>query len=603
MRRFFLLLLTPALAFAQTVQLDADNFKPATTGAFFGVNDTSILPSLQLQAGLFFHLVDKPFLVLDSVTNEVTALIARQNILDLTIAVGLFERLELSLTLPAALSQQGEARDKIDQGPQITGGAIGDVLLGSKLKLYGDASKDGISAAAVLRLTAPTGNQDQLLGGNTALNLSLLGQWRSGPLQVAANFGPKLQQRESFFFESLTVGSSLQYSVAASYLAHPKASVGAELDGAIAIVGADASGTSPLEGRLGAKLNAARGLWVPVGLGVGLLDGVGAPRFRVFAGVSFTPQANPDPDQDGLTGSDDRCPKKAETKNQYEDEDGCPDTLPENDPDGDTFIGAADQCPTEKGALLGCPDDDNDQIANQADKCATQPEDLDQFEDTDGCPEEDNDRDGLADKDDNCPLQPGTVNTLGCPDQDADGVADIGDNCPQEPEDVDQFEDQDGCPDNDNDKDTIADKDDQCPNEAEDFVSAKEGCPEKKSGITITKATTIDLSERRIFFDINSDKIQKRSYETLDLVVQVLNEHPEYKKVLIEGHTDDIGNVETNQKLSERRAKSVQDYLISKGIDPSRLSYQGFGMTRPLVKEKTRDARDKNRRVEFVLVP
>jgi outer membrane protein OmpA-like peptidoglycan-associated protein len=605
MRRLFLLLFLPCLATAQTVQLDSDQYKPAPTGSFFGVHDTSLLSSFQLQAGLFFHLADKPFLVIDSVTNEITELITRQNMLDLTLAMGIANKAELSLTLPAALSQRGEARDEIDGGPQVSGASFGDAILGVKAKVTGDSKADGVSTAASLDLILPTGDQEQLVGNtSTAAALAGLLQWRGGPLQLAANLGVRIQPKQSFFFESLSTGSSLLYGAALSYAAHSKAIVSAELDGAASLVGGDAAGTSPLEGRVGAKLNAAQGLWIPLGVGVGILDGVGAPRFRLFAGVSFTP-TNQDPDKDGLAGNKDKCPNEAESKNQFEDSDGCPDVNP--DPDLDGFIGEKDSCPEQKGALAGCPDDDNDNVANNVDKCINEPEDIDGHDDSDGCPDPDGDakladkdNDGIPDPDDNCPEQAGTIN--GCPDADNDGLVDAVDKCINEAEDKDEFEDDDGCPDNDNDKDTIADKDDKCPNDAEDFKGDKEGCPDKKGVITINKTTTIDLSERRIFFDVNSDKLQKRSYETLDLIVKMLNEHPEYKKISVEGHTDDVGNAETNQKLSERRAKRVMEYLISQGIDPARLESKGYGLTRPLINEKNREARYQNRRVEFVIV-
>jgi OOP family OmpA-OmpF porin len=118
-----------------------------------------------------------------------------------------------------------------------------------------------------------------------------------------------------------------------------------------------------------------------------------------------------------------------------------------------------------------------------------EPEDFDNFEDEDGCPEPDNDRDGILDVDDQCPLVPedrnGQQDSDGCPDsdvQDRDGdqIADNVDRCPDDPEDRDGFEDENGCPDPDNDQDQILDTDDLCPNEPEDRDGFEDdnGCPD-----------------------------------------------------------------------------------------------------------------------------
>lgn len=76
-----------------------------------------------------------------------------------------------------------------------------------------------------------------------------------------------------------------------------------------------------------------------------------------------------------------------------------------------------------------------------------------------------------------------------------------------------------------------------------------------------------------------------------------MNENRE-KKVDLEGHADWTGTEQYNQGLSERRAASVQNYLVKKGIDESRITTRGFGETKPIADNKTREGRAKNRRVE-----
>ncbi len=73
-------------------------------------------------------------------------------------------------------------------------------------------------------------------------------------------------------------------------------------------------------------------------------------------------------------------------------------------------------------------------------------------------------------------------------------------------------------------------------------------------------------------------------------------------KISIYGHTDNVGLAEKNLELSNQRAKGVYEYLISKGVDNSRLNYKGFGSTKPLVSNNTEAGRAKNRRTEFFIV-
>ena len=132
------------------------------------------------------------------------------------------------------------------------------------------------------------------------------------------------------------------------------------------------------------------------------------------------------------------------------------------------------KCATTQVAVKPAPgDQDGDGILDDVDKCPRVPEDKDNFMDEDGCPDPDNDEDGLADKVDKCPDEPEDKDKFedddGCPDNDndADGLADKADKCPNEPEDRDGFEDDNGCPDPDNDQDRILDTADRCPLEPE----------------------------------------------------------------------------------------------------------------------------------------
>lgn len=109
---------------------------------------------------------------------------------------------------------------------------------------------------------------------------------------------------------------------------------------------------------------------------------------------------------------------------------------------------------------------------------------------------------------------------------------------------------------------------------------------------------TIRISN--VEFAFNSATLKGGAFSILDRASQILNRYRNYK-VLVEGHTDDIGEDEFNLKLSERRAKAVMDYLIERGVDSERLSFRGMGETAPYLPNTNDENRVRNRRVEFLL--
>jgi OOP family OmpA-OmpF porin len=111
----------------------------------------------------------------------------------------------------------------------------------------------------------------------------------------------------------------------------------------------------------------------------------------------------------------------------------------------------------------------------------------------------------------------------------------------------------------------------------------------------------IELSET-VQFEEDSAVLVERSKKLLDEVVQALTDHPEVKRIVIEGHTDSLSTAKHNQKLSEQRVASVKAYLVGKGIDDKRLKTKGFGQTKPIADNKTEEGRAQNRRVDFKIV-
>jgi len=258
--------------------------------------------------------------------------------------------------------------------------------------------------------------------------------------------------------------------------------------------------------------------------------------------------------------------------------------------------------PVEKCAEGGRDGDrDGDGIADQFDQCPDVRENYNGFEDLDGCPDDpDTDKDGIPDSRDACMLEPedkdGYLDDDGCPDldNDADGIPDAKDKCPNEPEDPDGFEDDDGCPEPDNDKDGVLDVDDHCPNTPGSPGGQRPGCP----GLIIVTDREIRITQQ-IQFDFNKATIKPVSFPILDAVKEVLAGNP---KIMIEvqGHTDNVGQVDYNKRLSQQRADAVRAYLVSHGIEASRLVAKGYGMSQPLLPNTTEGNRALNRRVQFI---
>ena len=101
-----------------------------------------------------------------------------------------------------------------------------------------------------------------------------------------------------------------------------------------------------------------------------------------------------------------------------------------------------------------------------------------------------------------------------------------------------------------------------------------------------------------VLFDFDKSNVKPEAAGVLDRLVVFMNENKD-KKANLSGHTDSIGTEAYNQALSERRVNSVKDYVVKKGVDSSRVSGQGFGESKPIADNKTREGRAKNRRVEI----
>ena len=216
----------------------------------------------------------------------------------------------------------------------------------------------------------------------------------------------------------------------------------------------------------------------------------------------------------------------------------------------------------------------------------------------------DGDGDGVLDRDDACPQEVGVTSDdrsrHGCPapaDRDGDGVRRQRRRLPRRPRSKERRprdqrlrrqrrrrrpRPQGRLPDD---------------GRAAHAEAARNGCP-----LVEVAKEQIRIREQ-VQFAVNKATIEPASTELLQAIATVLREHPEIKKVRVEGHTDDRGQPARNKALSRRRADAVVRWLVKEGkIEASRLESEGVGSERPLGENETEEGRQANRRVELHIV-
>jgi outer membrane protein OmpA-like peptidoglycan-associated protein len=266
------------------------------------------------------------------------------------------------------------------------------------------------------------------------------------------------------------------------------------------------------------------------------------------------------------------------------------------DADGDGVKNCYDECPnTPKGCKVneqGCPtDSDGDGVCDGIDQCPNTPQGWPV--DAVGCPI-DTDGDGVPDGGDACPGTPkgATVDAKGCPaDGDGDGVLNGLDRCPDTPKGclVDTY----GCS-LDEDKDGVCDGIDQCPRTPPGVKVDAKGCPPPPPPFMPAKTLVL----KGVNFHSDKATLTAESLAILDGVVTGMKDWPAIR-VEVGGHCDSTNTDAHNQKLSEARAKAVFDYLVAKGIAANRLTVKGYGESKPIADNKTKEGRAENRRVEL----
>jgi len=612
---------------AQNGEFSVQRFAPAPgPGNYLSVEGARMDTEMGWSAGLFFNYSRDPFVVVscqsvdncddpNALNRENVSVIQDMFTWDLMGSFQPIKILQLGLRVPLSYVS-GNGINVETGGPSaegISSFGLGDPTLEGKIRFYGDP-KELFVLAAALDVAFPLGHataENSYIGNDSPVAIGLRGIFdgKSGPITFGLNL--KGTYRGENTLGSTTVGPvEFGYGVGAGYQISPLLQVLAEGFGGTQFKSENGTNTLEIDGAVRVT-PLDTGIAITGGGGVGVIEGVGVPVARGIVGVMYSHEVG-DKDGDGLYDNVDECPTEPEDRDQFEDEDGCPDD-----------------------------DNDRDRVLDIDDKCPMDPETINGLEDEDGCPDEvkDTDADGIPDEKDKCPEQPGKVRTpefYGCADTDKDGVPDPKDKCITEPEDTDGFEDLDGCPDPDNDQDGvldnadecvdepeimngfededgcpdslpdadndgIPDRDDKCPKRPETLngIKDEDGCPDAGVSLVEVGAEEIKILQR-VEFATGSDKIQgQTSFRVLGAVASAMKNNPSIFLIEIAGHTDNVGNSDLNKKLSQQRAEAVVEFLEGQGVKGNRLKAVGHGQEKPIADNKNTQGRQKNRRVEF----
>ncbi|MDJ0764598.1 MAG: OmpA family protein [Myxococcota bacterium] len=631
-----LLVLTPAFAADQKIVnedqgMEAHLFRSAVdTKGHFTVDATPILPHLAISLGLMLDFGFNNWIAVEQDENPNEEIYNRTKINNyinsvLIFNLGLLDMivigLQVPLVIPSGTGYDGFFNDqtnRIEDGTKgwSTKGGIGDIAIHAKLRWI-RSDRHPIGVGTVFQYQFPTSGKSEwlmeepgwgALSGKLILDaepvrwyrLALnagaripLGHAKKNYLRDGANgfwstpvsLDPANTKSNRLLFKYgplMTFGLGQSFSIWPDVLDFILEVYGNQL-----ISEFDSSEYFSAEIDAGFKLFFERNSYFMAGYAHGVpisktqsRYGFQANEHRLFIGFAFEPSIG-DRDFDGIKDDVDQCPDDPEDRDDFEDTDGCPE-----------------------------PDNDRDGRLDVEDDCPLVPEDHDGDADEDGCPErgnDDRDGDGILDEVDQCPDDPEDLDQFedenGCPDpdNDNDGLLDVNDACPNEPEDMDGYEDLNGCPDPDNDFDRIPDVADACPNEAETYNGKddEDGCPDQ--GDVVLTGTDIRIL-KKVYFEYDSAVIKEMSFDILDAVAAAIINNPQIDLIEIQGHADERGDDGYNLRLTGDRAAAVVAYLIKKGVERKKLRSAGYGEYCPVAEGQNEAAWEKNRRVEFKVI-
>ena len=554
--------LAPAIASAQSAQtfdLDLSLFDPtpSTTNTTLQVQSAAVGANGEWVAGATVANATNPLVIRYGDQEHMS--ISRRTMIEVGGAYAFLDRFEAGLRMPL-YNQTGEGTDVGVTSP--SGTARGDLVAHVRAQLFKSSGATELVGGASLAVTFPTASEAQYAGVDkpSARVLGLFTVTPARRLTLTLNAGGVIRSKSEL--QNIRQGSGVAFGGAASVRAAKGLWVFGEIYGEalpsseVPSVMATAGTMVTAEWLAGVTYRPDPRINIGVGAGRGLVSGLGTPDFRAVLALSVTPGrveptviepprppvVHKDSDGDGVFDADDKCATEAEDKDGFQDDDGCPEA-----------------------------DNDSDGIADAADQCANDAEDKDGVQDGDGCPDVDND---------------------------GDGVLDTADKCPQAAEDRDGFQDDDGCPDADNDGDGVADALDKCPDQAETINgnADDDGCPDPGDSAIAVTPSAIELLET---IEFKGSELKASSSRVLGQVAATLRAHPEILRVKINVHVNPAGKDTQEKSVTEERAMAIREWLIKAGISADRVSGSGMGGTKPLVKGKKSPI---NERVEIIIL-
>jgi OOP family OmpA-OmpF porin len=455
-----------ASASAQTLpSLDVRTWRPSTDPGASLVLEPMAVPLLgEWNVGAWVDYANKP-VTLRLTGTQTIAFRPVENQLgaDLTGSLGIGARMAVGVDLPVLLYQNGSSAlpTTVSSTGSVPTSGIGDLALNVKGLILGN-EQGGPGLAAIAAVDLPTGDRTSLLSdGSVLVTARVLADYSLVFADIQASLGYTLRTEHRTWpaagVGGFEFGDNVPWSVGVrisptvfkidrtNRQTWEIAAHGWLPAGPVGPFGSGQPGSAALSPALLAlsdrlALGHNRDAFVLAGVDIGLNTAVGVPTVRFMASAGWAPRSH-DKDRDGIPDDVDQCPEIPEDVDAFEDADGCPDI----DDDDDGVIDKEDACPRVPGVPSADPKKN-------------------------GCPAPDADGDGIPDAVDACPHLKGVKSDdpkrNGCPvtDRDGDGIPDDMDKCPDQPEDKDGFQDEDGCPDPDNDGDGIPDAVDACPN-------------------------------------------------------------------------------------------------------------------------------------------
>ncbi|MCB9779001.1 MAG: OmpA family protein [Alphaproteobacteria bacterium] len=595
---------------AHAQDVDAQRFDPSVDGRAFVTLDDSAVGEQGFGGGLMFNYADDPFIYRFDDGREDERILGTVGTADLTAYYNL-SIVRLGLDLPLHLASSGYNVDDFR--------LIGDIGVDGKVELL-DRMRAPVGLALGARVDLPTGSGEDWLGEPGVLvggqaDLTYGTDWVVG-VNIGAAGGGKSTLPGLDWGSRLTFGAGA--SVPLPIDALPFWMI-AELEGAHMLGNAGAPGSTPLEGRLAARIEPVPRLLATLGGGAGLSQGVGSPDYRLFAGIAWAPPlrggAAPTPiagdrDGDGLLPPQDLCPDQPEDFNGVADDDGCPDagltptsiTVVDGEK-GEPVAGATVEVVSgpetarwnlSSGELMRSLPPGEYVLSVSAEGYMPLSTSM-------SVPDAKSHSTRIR-------LQPAVTGIVQVTVTDTDGGPVAGKGrllAPGSTREIELVVGPDGLA-----RQEIPTGTWQLYLTADGYGVARRTVEVRRNGTSEVSIVMRDARAKvegsqikildKVFFELDSDILKPESIQLLDEVAGVLATNPTLRRVEIQGHTDSQGSLEHNMDLSQRRAESVKRYLVEKGgINASRLVAKGYGPTVPLQPGTSQEAYAANRRVEF----